>query len=279
MNLISIWLMLLLSFSGMSIDAQGDSLGDERMPVQFDGPLLQVGEELEYSVHYSFFTIGTIKFRVISKEMKGGRPVYRAATIIDSNPSLGWLLSVNIRFYGLMDSTIYSHTWLSDDSTSDGVAFRSMVFDYAANNMYYTKGNRTTDGVTEVTDNDTIDVTGPSQDGMSLFFFAREHVRSTWTVDVPTYMDTTEASTRIRFSGERKPVEIPAVSYPVETMYLDGKADFVGVFGVTGDYEGWFSNDAARIPIMAKMKVLLGSVKIELEKWNRKGWNPPKYGK
>jgi hypothetical protein len=36
-----------------------------------------------------------------------------------------------------------------------------------------------------------------------------------------------------------------------------------------------FSDDTAVIPITAEMKVILGSVKIELNQWNRKGWNSP----
>jgi hypothetical protein len=57
---------------------------------------------------------------------------------------------------------------------------------------------------------------------------------------------------------------------------FDGRADFVGIFGLTGGFEGWFSNDEARVPIMAKMKVLIGSVTIELMRWNRPGWTPPR---
>ncbi len=241
--------------------------------------MLEVGEELEYSVRYSFFDIGTIRFRVISKELRGDRPVYRALVEMQSNPGLRWLLNLNIKFFGLMDTLIYSHTWMSEDSTSDKVMFRSMVFDYSANQMYYTKGERLPKGVTRVERNDTVAITGPSQDGMSLFFFAREYVLSTWSLEVPTYMDTEEASTKIRFTGQRKSVKIDAVKYPVETVYFDGKADFVGVFGVTGEYEGWFSNDAARIPILARMKVLLGSVEIQLTKWKRSNWSPPRYVK
>lgn len=275
--MISLWLLLaFLSDGGISAPPASAVMPAQQVrPVEL--AMLEVGEELEYIVRYSFFDIGTIRFRIISKERRGDRPVYRAVVNMDSDPGLAWLLNVHIRFYGLMDSLIYSHTWVSDDSTAERVMFRSMVFDYTANEMLYTKGERSPSGVTRVTDKDTVIITGPSQDGMTLFFFAREHVRSTWQVEVPTYMDTKEEGTRIRFTGERKPLEIEAVPYEVETVYLDGVANFVGVFGVTGEYEGWFSNDAARIPMFAKMKVLLGSVEIELVKWTRKNWAPPRY--
>jgi hypothetical protein len=71
-------------------------------------------------------------------------------------------------------------------------------------------------------------------------------------------------------------VEVDAIDYPVDVVHFDGHLDFVGIFGLTGGFEGWFSNDEARVPIMAKMKVLIGSVTVELMKWNRQGWTPPR---
>jgi hypothetical protein len=63
----------------------------------------------------------------------------------------------------------------------------------------------------------------------------------------------------------------------VDVVHFEGRADFEGIFGMTGDFEGWFSNDEARVPILAKMKVIIGNIRIELTKWNREGWKPPKF--
>jgi hypothetical protein len=72
--------------------------------------------------------------------------------------------------------------------------------------------------------------------------------------------------------------EVDAIKYPVDVVHFEGEAGFVGIFGLTGGFEGWFSNDAAQVPILARMKVILGSVKIELIKWKRAGWTPPRAG-
>ena len=48
------------------------------------------------------------------------------------------------------------------------------------------------------------------------------------------------------FGIEHSEEEIDAVKYPIDVMKLDGRANFVGVFGLTGGFEGVFSNDAAR---------------------------------
>ena len=75
----------------------------------------------------------------------------------------------------------------------------------------------------------------------------------------------------------RTEAEIDAVDYPVEVVEFDGRMDYEGVYGLTGYFQGWFTNDEARIPIVARMKVILGSVKVQLQKWQRGGWQPPKY--
>jgi len=270
-------LLVAVAFGGAGKPLPPSEEAFHGIPDGESGTVLVVGEELEYSVRYSFFDIGTIRFRVISKEDRGGRAVYRAVTTMDSSPGLSWLLNLHIRFIGLLDSAMFSHTWMSEDSTTESVGFRSMVFDYVKNRMFYTTGERRPSGITQVLSLDTVSITGPSQDGLSLFYFAREYVRQKWELQVPTFMDAEEELTRIRFTAERKSVSIRAVSYPVETVYLDGTAKFVGVFGVTGDFEGWFSNDAARIPILAKMKVLLGNVEIQLTSWKRGSWQPPRF--
>jgi hypothetical protein len=46
---------------------------------------------------------------------------------------------------------------------------------------------------------------------------------------------------------------------------------------MTGNFEGWFSNDKYAVPIRAKLNVIIGSVDLELIKWNSELWNPPLY--
>jgi hypothetical protein len=81
---------------------------------------------------------------------------------------------------------------------------------------------------------------------------------------------------QLDFARRQEKAEIDAVDYPVDVLHFDGRADFVGIFGLTGDFEGWFSNDNARVPILAKMHVIIGSVTIELMQWTRAGWTPPR---
>ena len=240
-------------------------------------PMFEVGEELEYKVSYSFFNIGKIVFRVLDKAERDGRTVYRAQTLIDSNPSLSWLVDLHIRFYGGMDEEGFSYNWIGDDSTKKQVDFRRMNFDYGQSRMFFEKGKKLPSGERRTESIDTIVIHGRCQDGMSLFFYARMNVRQKKQEQVRTFIENKEVMTFINFMNDRSSMEIDAVEYPVEVNHFDGRADFVGVFGLTGGFQGWFSNDGARIPIVARMKVFLGSVKAELVRWTRQGWQPPKF--
>jgi len=238
--------------------------------------MLQVGEELEYSVHYSIFNIGKIVFKVTDKEERNGRTVYHASAFMDSNPSLSWLTELHVRFYSEIDQDAFSYGWVSEDSTSNKVTYRKMNFDYNNKKMYFVWGYKLPSGERKQLGADTVAITQECQDGLSLFYYAREHVHEKKQKSIPTFIDTNEVTTKINFGVDYLEEEIDAVDYPIDVVKLDGSAEFVGVFGLTGGFEGLFSNDLAGIPITAKMKVIVGSVRVELRKWKRGDWMPPK---
>ncbi len=123
----------------------------------------------------------------------------------------------------------------------------------------------------------TITVNKKYQDGLSIFYYARMNSGQDKSEEIPTFMDKKKVQTDISFEDKSEDVSIDAVDYDIDCVHLEGEAHFISIFGLTGDFEGWFSNDEASIPIKAKMKVLLGNITIELKSWKRTGWNPPKY--
>ncbi len=84
-------------------------------------------------------------------------------------------------------------------------------------------------------------------------------------------------STSFHFHSVRSKIEVGAVEYPVDAIQILGNMNFVGLYGLTGEFRGWFTNDAARIPVLAFVKVILGKVRVELTEWKRDGWSPPRF--
>ena len=115
------------------------------------------------------------------------------------------------------------------------------------------------------------------QDGLSILFYARMNFGEQRTVTIPCFVNEKEEKTVINFFNESEPVSIDAVDYDIDCRRLDGRTDFVSIYGLTGDFEGWFSNDSFSVPILAKMNVIIGSINLELIKWNDKLWNPPSF--
>jgi len=239
------------------------------------GGMLMVGEELQYDVGYSIFHLGTIVIRVVDRFERGDRVIYRAKAIIDSAPGLPFV-NVHIRFSGEFDEELYSYEWTGEDSTDEEITFRRLRFEYDSSRVFFDRGKRVGDAIT-VESVDTVKITGKCQDGLSLFFFARKNVRQKGEMDVPTVVEKEQVNTHFSFLHEVDEEEIDSVDYPIEVLTFEGRADFVGVFGLTGGFSGWFSSDEAGVPIVARLKGILGSIRVELRDWKRPGWTPPQY--
>lgn len=268
--------VVILLFVGWAGDHES-SRATAQAPPLLQSRMLEVGEELDYKVSYSFFNIGTIRIRVVDKEVRNGRTVYRTQAFIDSNPGLSWLVDLHIRYHSEMDGSVYSLGWLSEDSTKEAINFKRFRFDYEKRVSFVERGKRNAVNDWNVETRDTVKVGDQCQDGLSLFFYAREHVHETEQHKIPTLIENKQVFTVINFTNRRTEADIDAVDYPVDVVEFEGKADYVGIFGLTGGFSGWFSNDAQQIPILARMNVILGSIKVQLARWHRPGWQPPKF--
>ncbi len=236
-----------------------------------DAHVFQVGEDLVYNVRYGPFDLGSVRILTLHREMIPNYLVYYTKALINSYPKVPFV-DLHATYESYIDTMMYSHKFIGKLKQDDWWSFSRYTFEYDRKRAILEKGEKDT----IVSKRDTIAVDQVFEDGLSLFFTARQDLLCGQSKTIPTMINEQKVTTRIDFTGERDPVEIDAVDYPVDAVKFEGNADFVGIFGLTGGFEGWFSNDAARVPIMAKMKVILGSVTIELMQWKREGWTPPR---
>lgn len=249
-----------------------DTVSHERV-FTADSGMFHVGEELIYNVSYVFIDIGQIRVKVLDKMTKGETSYYRAIAYMDSYAGVPFVNLHSIYESNVRDDIV--SLWFRSREKDDSRWYYTVYgFRYDERQLTVQKGvwgSRKIDSI------DTLFVDTLQQDGLSLYYFARQHLRSGQTMHVPIVVKEKFAFTDINFYGKRTSVEIGAVKYPVDVIEFDGTAKFVGVYGLTGEFQGWFSNDEARIPIVARMKVIIGSIKVELMKWNRESWSPPQY--
>ena len=234
------------------------------------------GEELVYEVSFLGINLGEVKVFAIEKDIYEGKEVYYAKATMQSNPSIPYA-SLSAIFESWMSPNM-NYAYKFEGNTkfgSDGDwVYQKMLMNYEEEKI---KVERWIDRK-KVLDH-TLETTSKANDGCSLFFLAREYVDSKKRVKVPTIIDKTIDYTYINFWGRKEEKEIDAVDYPIKTVYFDGRADWKGIYGLNGEFEGWFTDDEANIPVKARMQVYVGSVDLELIRWDRGSWQPPKWEK
>ena len=234
---------------------------------------IRPGEELEYEVSFFGVKLGKIKVVTEANSAANGKNNYRAKVYMDSYSGIPFV-DLHAIFDSWIDPSIsYSNKFESTIKLDkDRWQFQKMTFNYDKNEIINEKW------VNKVR-YETIKVNTEGKkmcDGGGLFFFARQFTDLKKSVKVPTIIDRDINYTYINFHGKRETIKTDYMPYPVRTIYFDGKLDWKGVYGLSGKFEGWFSDDEARIPIKAQMNVYVGSVQINLIKWRRANWAPPK---
>ena len=237
------------------------------------------GEELTYEVSWLSIKIGTIK--VMVNENEGSNSSYSTIAFIDSYPGLPFA-DVHAIFKGIMDEHAVSQSFIGLDKEKNG-EWSVLKYDYnkTRTEVVINKGvaKNFNDYTIIYNPIDTLWIDLLTQDGLSVFYFARQQLRSLDTFSVKTIVQGKAGTTELNCYGKQSDVEIHAVKYPVDVVELNGMAKFKGVFGLTGEFKGWFSNDDAHIPIRAQLGVIIGNVNLELISWKRGGWMPPEYYK
>ncbi len=237
-----------------------------------DAQMLYQGEILEYDVSYLGFTLGTIVIKTTGKETIDGDSTVVVQAEMKSRPGLPYM-SIDVLYKSWLDPSVkYARKfYASEQINEDPREYTKYEFEYPKN--YFRIETGTEDAVKQQMKFET---STRWNDGLSLFFLARQFLNIKRHIGIPTIIQNDTVRTAINFVGTAENVEIDAVEYEVSTTYFKGNADWEGIYGVTGRFEGWFSADEARVPIRAKMKVYLGSVDIQLTKWTRGNWMPPK---
>ena len=237
-----------------------------------DAQVLSTGEELVYDVSYMGISLGTIRVTTLKNETFNGKSVHHTKIYIDSRKGIPFVDLHSIYESWIDPSVQYSHNFAASTKESDGSwTYDKYLFDYPGQSVTMEKYK-----ANKLSNKRVLKTSKKWNDGSSLFFLARQMLKSKKTIKVPTIIMDDTVSTSINFVGKEEAIEVDAIKYPVKTIYLNGTANWTGIYGLSGKFEGWFTDDEARIPIRAKMKLYVGNANIELVKWNRGSWQPPK---
>ena len=256
-------IMLLLA---VSIVPFGNSLISEETSTVY-----KTGEYLKYEVSFLGVTLGWITIDSEGVEEWNGKTVNKASATMKSRDGIPFV-DLYAEFEGWMDPSLsYSHHFASNTKDGSSWVYEQYDINYDKKNIEYRKWRDK-----QLEEEDVIENNKRVVDGTTLFFIARQYTNMKRSVTIPTLISNKIQKTYINFHGKVEGVDLDAVDYEVKTLFFDGKADWEGIYGLNGKFQGWFSADEARIPIKAKMNVYVGNVDISLVEWKRGGWQPPK---
>jgi hypothetical protein len=231
------------------------------------------GEELYYEVSYSFINIGWAKFTTEKAAGKTNYFITRAK--LKSNEGIPFV-NIDYEFTSeieLNNGVVKPHKFTAYQFIDGKKLIITHDFNYDSNYILIKKVEL--DGSTSV--DKKVYTSTVFQDGLSIFYYARFNTGKNLSKDVPVIMHVDTASMKINFTDKKTDVSISESDYDIASTFVDGFSYFKAVFGLTGDFSGWFSYDEAKVPLKARLQVEIGNITLELKEWKRKGWSPPKF--
>ena len=234
---------------------------------------LYAGEELKYVVYYGFIQLGEVKLKLNTISENGNEKTVKASCEMRSYSGIPFV-DLNSNFESEMiykDGEIYSKEFRAIDKKKDGTVEIKYNFVYDSGYVRVLKKYK---GIVEIDEKIKFDKNLKFQDGLSLFYQARLNSFQPDSRQVPVFMNESETSVSYFFSTKPEEIDVEKFDKEVFCIKCSGTANFVGVFGLTGEFAGWFSKDHARIPVSAQMNVMVGNISLELESYIRKDWQP-----
>lgn len=235
-------------------------------------PIPVAGEELIYEVRWGLIGLGTVRIR--------GTGTHAARAWIDSYENLPFV-DLHSIYSTVMDSLFFSRGAMTMDKGAegwDGYRYRvdSVTGRVLVDHVFSRQPAMTPE---RAVIHDTVDPGSPRfVDGLSIGYLPRLFLRTKQKVAVPTLLGAQVGLTTFTFDGKRTLADIDAVERPVRVVEVRGTTTAEGIYGMTGDFVGWFSDDVAAVPVKGRLKVLIGSVTVELVQWKGTGWSPPLAG-
>lgn len=233
--------------------------------------VLQDGEVLQYRVSYGYLRLGTVQIRTVRDDEHPSR--YRIIMLTQSNPSIPFITSHEYNESWLNATTFFSEGFYGKhDNTAEREVVR-IAYEPSTGTINYTEEDLGTGAVTR---RDTLRGVREFAEGPTLLFRARQFLPRGGTMRVPTFVRGHLANTSVTYAGGWESIEIPRISNPVRARRIDATADWNSTSnGLSGAFTAWLSDDEAAIPLRTEMKISVGSITLELEKWTRDGWTPP----
>ena len=225
----------------------------------------RTGEVLTYKVKYSFVRLGTVRLMIMDSSRIDSIPVHHIRFNIDSSPLL-FFVNVHSVFDCYLDDQMRPIKYIANESKKGKKKIATYHFNYP--DSFFTIDMDDETNSTDFT-HKVFPLKQNVYDGISLVFYSRSMIHQKRSEQVIAFWEDKLGKITLNFKGEADSIKIDALRNKVPSYYIDGMFHLKGIAGVTGPFKGWFARDGQRPPLRAHLKVFIGNVVVELEKWER----------
>jgi hypothetical protein len=209
------------------------------------------GEKLVYEAKFAFISLGTMELAIDDTISYNETPCYVLYSILNSNPSLSWLFTLNDTI------TVYSQT--------DGLI--PLVYEENIHESNYKSSSKIefdhTALIATCDDTMSIEISTDTRDMVSFWYYLRT---------IPLIVGDT-VRLDVYASMENHIIECPVVKKEVietslgefNTILVSPKTEGKGVFGSSGSMDIWYSDDSNRFPVRIKARMKTGSILFTLK--------------
>jgi hypothetical protein len=211
------------------------------------------GEVLRYRVHYGFVDAGEAILKVNACDKKvQGRKLFHVEGIGKSLGAFDWFFKVRDRYESYMDDQGV-FPWLFVRRVNEG--------GYKINQDYTFLQNKQK---VDLGDGKSMDTPDHIQDMLSSFYYARtlnfENAKVGDVFTINTVCDAVLFPLKIKYMG-KETISLRAGKY--RCMRFVPVVSTGRVFKKNEDLSVWITDDKNKIPILAKAKIFVGSIKLE----------------
>lgn len=239
-------LLILISFSSGYYAQKKDDFR------KIENRSFKVGEKLTFDVNYGFITAGVAEYNIPKVMKLAGRDVYQITFGVNTVSTFDALYKVRDRYETYVDVEGL-FPWRFEQHIREGKYSRdfSAFFDQR-------KGKaRTSEGA--------YDIPKYVNDIVSAFYFARtidfSKMKKGESVHLENFYKDKTYPLDVVYKG-RETVSVKAGTF--DCIILEPEIKEGGLFKSEGNVVIWLSNDACRIPVKVKTKIIIGSIDAEL---------------
>jgi hypothetical protein len=215
------------------------------------------GEKLEWVVHYGFVNAGIAKVELVDEGRTiFGRKVYRVIGTGETIGAFDWFYKVRDRYETFLDAEGV-FPWLFVRRVDEGGYIINQDYKFIQHKKFV-----------ENQEGKTFETPDYVQDMISAVYFARTmdmtKAKPGETFSVTSFVDNELHDAKIRFVGYET---INTKSGKFNCMVFNPVIQKGRIFKNESDMNVYITNDENKIPVLVEAKILVGSVKMELTKY------------